>query len=63
MIVLPTRRRLESRRDKLYLRLEAVIRHASPQEVEHVMRQIHCINLRLRTYFIRQNETEQTFED
>ena len=51
MIELPTRRRLERRRDRLYAYLESILHHASIHQVENIMRQIHGINLKLRTYF------------
>ena len=51
MIELPTQRRLERRRERLYAHLESILHHASVQKVENIMRQIHCINQRLRTYF------------
>ena len=65
MILLPTRRRLERRRDALYRHLDAIIKDASVQEVEDIERRIHCINLRLKTYFIREGQHEATelFED
>jgi hypothetical protein len=63
MIVLPTRHRLERRRDALYQHLQSILQTASVSQVEAIMRRIHCINLRLRTYFIRegQYETKETF--
>ena len=65
MILLPTRRRLERRRDALYRHLHAIIKDASVHEVEDIMRKIHGINLKLRTYFIRegQHEAKELFED
>ena len=65
MIILPTRLRLERRRDALYKQLRSVLHCASVQQVESLMRNIHGINLILRTYFIRQNyhEPEELFED
>lgn len=51
MIELPTRRRLERRRNRLYVYLDSILHNASANRVESIMRQIHCINLRLRTYF------------
>ena len=65
MIILPTRRRLERRRDALYSHLLSVLCRASIYEVESIMRQIHIINLKLRTYFIRegQHEAAEIFED
>ena len=59
MIVLPTRRRLERRRDTLYKRLH-LLQNASVHEVEDIMRKIHGINLKLRTYFIREGQHEAT---
>lgn len=65
MIILPARRRLERRRDALYKRLQAILTGASVHEVEDVMRKIHGINLKLKTYFTRerQHEAEELFED
>jgi hypothetical protein len=51
MIELPTRRRLERRRDRLYKLLGSIVTSTSVHNVEGIMRQIHAINLRLRTYF------------
>ena len=64
MIILPTRRRLERRRDALYKRLQ-ILQNASVHEVESIMRKIHCINIKLKTYFIREGHHEATelFED
>jgi len=61
MIILPTRKRLEKRRDKLYAHLESIINSASIHQVENILRQIHVINLRLRTYFKREREPEEYF--
>ena len=65
MILLPTRRRLERRRDALYNRLHAIITQASVTEVEDIMRKVHGINLKLKTYFTREghHEAEELFED
>lgn len=65
MIILPTRRRLERRRDALYRNLLKNIHRASVWQVEDIMRKIHTINLRLRTYFDRDEkyETREIFED
>ena len=65
MILLPTRRRLVRRRDALYEHLDSVLHSASVHQVEDIMRKIHSINLRLRTYFIRENEREpkELFEE
>lgn len=63
MILLPTRRRLISRRDALYKRLGDVLQVGSVHQVESIMRQIHCINLKLRTYFIREHEPKEVFPD
>jgi hypothetical protein len=51
MIELPTRRRLERRRDRLYAHLSHILQNASVLQVENIMRQIHAINFKLRTYF------------
>lgn len=63
MIILPTRQRLIRRRDKLYAHLESIINCASIHQVEDILRQIHIINLRLRTYFKREREPEEVFND
>lgn len=63
MIILPTRRRLIMRRDSLYEHLYAILQHASIHQVEEILRQIHSINQRLRTYFIRQHEAKEIFND
>lgn len=60
MIILPTRRRLESRRDALYERLMNTL---SIHQTEDIMRRIHIINLKLRTYFKREHEPKELFED
>ena len=59
MIILPTRQRLERRRDKLYIHLHHIIDCASVCQVEDIMRQIHGINLRLKTYFKPQREPQE----
>ena len=51
MIELPTRRRLERRREKLYAHLHSILHNTSIIQVENIMRQIHGINLKLRIYF------------
>ena len=61
MIILPTRQRLERRRDKLYSHLHAIAKCASVHQVEEIMRQIHGINLRLKTYFKPQREPQEIF--
>ena len=63
MIELPTRRRLERRRERLYAHLDSILHNASVQRVEDIMRQVHSINLRLRTYFQREikNEPQELF--
>ena len=63
MIILPTRQRLIKRRDALYDHLESIINCASVHQVEDVMRKIHNINLRLRTYFIREHEPKEIFNE
>ena len=63
MIVLPTRRRLISRRDDIYDHLQSIMQHASVHQVEEAMRRIHTINLLLRTYFKRQNEPMPVFDN
>jgi len=63
MILLPTRQRLIRRRDALYKRLESCIHIASVHQVEEIMRQIHGINLKLRTYFIKEHEPKEVFCD
>ena len=65
MILLPTRRRLERRRDTLYEHLLSIMQHASVHQVEDIMRQIHGINLKLKTYFQRElrHEPKEIFAD
>ena len=63
MILLPTRRRLERRRDKLYALLHTKVTVASVQQVEDILRQIHSINLRLLTYFKYNKEPNEVFVD
>ena len=65
MIELPTKRRLERRRERLYAYLDSIIRFASTHQVESIMRQIHGINLKLRTYFKGgiDRETKELFID
>lgn len=64
MIILPTRKRLTRRRNELYQQLIAISQHASVSQVEGIMRKVHCINLKLRTYFQRdEHEPVQIFED
>ena len=64
MIILPTRRRLERRRDSLYERLLAILPAASIGQVEDIMRKIHIINLKLKTYFNKaQYEATETNEE
>ena len=58
MIELPTRRRLERRRDRLYAHLHSILHNASVVQVENIIRQIHSINLRLRTYFKSGNDNQ-----
>ena len=59
MIILPTRRRLERRRDALYERLNSLL---TVHQVEDTMRRIHIINLKLKTYFKKQHEPEELFD-
>ena len=63
MIILPTRRRLERRRDKLYAELNLIINSAPINEIENITRKIHVITLRLRTYFKPEREPEEYFND
>ncbi len=63
MIILPTRQRLIRRRDALYRHLESIIQCASVHHIEDIMKQIHSINLKLRTYFIREHEPKEIFSD
>lgn len=58
MIILPTKRRLERRRDMLYEHLASIMQCASVHQVEDIMRKIHSMNLKLKTYFIRQGHHE-----
>lgn len=62
MIILPTKRRLEQRRDALYRRLHSILHRASVSQVEEIMRRIHTINLKLVTYFTREGDYETTTE-
>ena len=52
---------MERRRDKLYVHLHHIIDCATVCQVEEVMRQIHGINLRLRTYFKPDREPQEYF--
>lgn len=64
MIILPTRRRLEARRDALYQKLSELVNiQNAVHQTEDTMRKIHIINLRLRTYFKRAHEPKELFED
>ena len=65
MIILHTRRYLERRRDTLYEHLLSIMQHASVHQVEDIMRQIHGINLKLKTYFQRdlKHEPKEIFPD
>lgn len=63
MIILPTRRRLIKRRDALYEMLLGKLQHSSVHEVEGLMRKVHLINYKLRTYFIQVYEPEEVFHD
>ena len=64
MIVLPTKRRLERRRESLYRYLMS-LHCASIHQVEDIMRKIHIINLKLKIYFKRKEQYEagEFFED
>lgn len=63
MIILPTRQRLEKRREKLYTHLNSIISCSNRHQVENIMRQIHFINLRLRTYFKSAREPKEIFSE
>lgn len=65
MLILPTRKRLERRRDALYTQLHKILIRGTVHQVEDIMRQIHGINLKLKNYFTRegQHESEELFED
>ena len=65
MIVLPTRRRLERRRDALYKQLHLHLQCLSVREVEDIMRKIHGINFKLVFCFSGgiQHEATELFED
>jgi len=65
MIVLPTRRKLERRRERLYAQLTNILLTSSIHQVENIMRQIHAINLRLKNYFQRDmnHEPQEIFID
>lgn len=63
MILLPTRKRLEKRRDTLYQRLDSILGHANVHQVEGIMRKVHIINQKLLTYFKREHEPKEIFEN
>lgn len=63
MIILPTRQRLIHRRDALYDKLNDMITLASVQQVEDILRKIHSINLKLKTYFVKSHEPKELFDD
>lgn len=65
MIVLPTRRKLERQRERLYAQLKNILLTSSIHQVENIMRQIHAINLRLKNYFQRDmnHEIKEIFID
>lgn len=65
MILLPGKRKIERRRDQLYHKLNMVITCGSVMQVEDIMRRIHIINLRLKTYFKGgiSREPEEVFND
>ena len=63
MLQLPTRRRLESRRDALYLHLRSILGQSSVCQVEDIMRHIHILNAKLRTYFHHDDEPKEIFPD
>lgn len=56
MIVLPAKKILIRKRAALYDKLHCIAQHTSVSQVEDIMRNIHRINMRLKTYFNRQNE-------
>jgi hypothetical protein len=65
MIVLPTKRRLERRRDALYKQLHLYWQRISVHDMEEILRKIHGINFKLKSYFIREGEHEaaELFEE
>lgn len=63
MIILPTRRRLERRRDALYGHLISILQHASIHQVEDIMRMIHAINRKIKTYTQSEHEPAEIFKD
>ena len=63
MIILPTRQKLIRRRDALYEKLDSIVNCASVHQVEDILRRIHSINLKLRTYFVKEHEPKELFED
>lgn len=63
MITLPTRQRLLERRNELYTYLHSIIHCGSIHQVEDVMRKIHIINQKLKTYFICDHEPKEIFND
>ena len=54
--------RLIRRRDALYDRLDQMIHCASVHQVEDILRRIHQINLKLKTYFERDHEPKEIFD-
>lgn len=63
MIPIDSRRKLVRRRNALYKHLLSVLQHASPQQVEDVMRKVHIINHRLESYIKREVEPQEVFND
>lgn len=56
MIPLPSKQKLIVRRKALYDKLDNIIQFCSIEQVEETMREIHRINMRIRTYFVRKKE-------
>lgn len=63
MIILPTKKRLESRRNVLYEQLYSILQYATSADVEYIMRKIHIINQKINIYFQREHEPREIFED
>lgn len=63
MIILPTKRKLIRRRDLLYQRLQSILHFCSIGQVEDIMRKIHHINNRLRSYKDNAREPQEIFKD
>ena len=64
MIELVTRRRISGRRDAVYKYILDNIHALSVTRLEHLMRRIHILNLKLKSYdTIPQKEPEEVFKE